>query len=281
MRNPTLYRLGVKTGNDLSETVSAVLFLFVQLQQTTSKTEKNAINFMGLKVWEKVQFLFKKILFYFCSMKYALLLGMFLLVSCQQGKKYHDQEKKIQQEIPDKLKAILDYQQEQNESFRDPEHSPLPDRYRKDFEALAFFPADTSYVIKAQFKRTPDAEPFLMPSTTDRQTREVVYGIASFNLNGQRFELEVYQGLDLMKEEGFEDYLFLPFLDLTNGEETYGGGRYLDLRIPDTDHLIIDFNKAYNPLCVYNKKYSCPLVPRQNFMNTKVLAGVKDFKLPN
>ena len=81
-----------------------------------------------------------------------------------------------------------------------------------------------------------------------------------------------------MQEEGYEDYLFLPFTDKTNGEETYAGGRYIDLSIPEGDSITIDFNKAYNPYCAYNKKFSCPLVPSVNALDTKVLAGVKDFK---
>lgn len=202
------------------------------------------------------------------------------MLSCGQGKKYHDEKQRVAQEVRPELQAILDYQEEKNEEFINPKTSPLPDRYRKDFEGLDFFPANTDYVIKASFKRTVEAQPFQMPSTTNEKTWEVVFGVAHFELNGQKFELEVYQGLELKTRPGFEDYLFLPFLDLTNGEETYGGGRYLDLRIPDGDSIIIDFNKAYNPYCVYNKKYSCPLVPRQNFMNTKVMAGVKDF-VPN
>ncbi len=203
-----------------------------------------------------------------------------LLWSCGQGKKYHNEPAGTNEKAPIKLQAILDYQEERNEEFRNPKTSPLPDRYRKDFEGLDFFPADTTYVVRARFERTPDAQPFQMPSNTDERTWEVVYGMVHFELNGQKHQLEVYQGLELRNTEGFKDYLFLPFLDLTNGEETYGGGRYLDLRIPQSDTLVIDFNKAYNPYCVYNKKYSCPLVPRQNFMNTKVIAGVKDF-LPN
>jgi len=215
---------------------------------------------------------------YFCVMKYTIFLLAFVVVSCGQQKKYHDEQQSLNgSEVPSKLQAIVDYQEAQNEEFRDPDTSPLPDRYRKDFEGLDFFPADTNYVVIAQFERTPDAQPFLMPTTTDRQSEEVVYGIARFALNGVEHELEVYQGLELMEEEGFEDYLFLPFMDLTNGEETYGGGRYIDLTIPRGDTLVIDFNRAYNPYCVYNKKYSCPLVPRQNFMNTRVMAGVRDF----
>ena len=214
---------------------------------------------------------------YFCIMRNVSYLLVLLLWSCGQGKKYHEESSNNNQAISVKLQAILDYQEEKNEEFRDPESSPLPDRYRKNFKGLDFFPADTTYIISAHFERTPDAQPFQMPSTTDERTWEIVYGIVHFELNGVKHQLEVYQGLELRNREGFKDYLFLPFLDLTNGEETYGGGRYLDLRIPNSDSLVIDFNKAYNPYCVYNKKYSCPLVPRQNFMNTKVMAGVRDF----
>jgi uncharacterized protein (DUF1684 family) len=71
--------------------------------------------------------------------------------------------------------------------------------------------------------------------------------------------------------------LFLPFLDTTNGIETYGGGRFLDMRIPKSKEVIIDFNKAYNPYCAYNYNYSCPIVPLENNLSIKVKAGVKKF----
>jgi uncharacterized protein (DUF1684 family) len=100
----------------------------------------------------------------------------------------------------------------------------------------------------------------------------------TFNLKGNAYRLNVYQNQDLMKKEGFEDYLFLPFLDDTNGEESYGGGRYIDLGIPEGDEVVIDFNKAYNPYCAYNEKYSCPIVPRENYLDLKVEAGVKAFQ---
>ena len=99
-----------------------------------------------------------------------------------------------------------------------------------------------------------------------------------FDLKGKPFKLNIYQNQDLIKKEGFEDYLFLPFLDNTNGEESYGGGRYIDMRIPDGDTIIVDFNSAYNPYCAYNEKYSCPIVPRENYLDTEVRAGVKAFK---
>ena len=76
----------------------------------------------------------------------------------------------------------------------------------------------------------------------------------------------------------YEDYLFLPFTDKTNGDSSYGGGRYLDLKLPEGDSIIIDFNQAYNPYCAYNDKYSCPVPPKSNNLDIEVLAGVKTFK---
>ncbi|SDB18918.1 hypothetical protein SAMN03097699_0001, partial [Flavobacteriaceae bacterium MAR_2010_188] len=127
-------------------------------------------------------------------------------------------------------------------------------------------------------QRTPNSEWFKMKTTTERVSEERVYGILTFNLKGENFKLNIYEGKEMKTKEGFEDFLFLPFLDETNGEETYGGGRYIDARIPETDTMTIDFNKAYNPYCAYNEKYSCPIVPRVNYLPIKVEAGVKVFK---
>lgn len=117
-----------------------------------------------------------------------------------------------------------------------------------------------------------------MKTNTTRTPEYVKYGELHFDLQGRRFLLNIYQNIELIKTEGYEDYLFLPFSDETNGVETYGGGRYIDAAIPEGDSLTIDFNKAYNPYCAYNEKYSCPIVPRQNYLNTRIEAGVKMFK---
>ncbi len=211
-------------------------------------------------------------------MKNLSLLLLLAVIGCQE-KKYHDMSGAPGSGDPDDpIAEIIEFQSDLNSEFRDPETSPLPDRFRKDFNGLEFFEPDTNYRVVATLVRTPDAIPFLMPTTTDRKSEEVVYGIAHFALNGVQQQLEVYQNRELMKQEEYVDYLFLPFLDATNGEETYGGGRYIDLRIPLGDSIIIDFNKAYNPYCAYNKKYSCPLVPAINELKTPVKAGVKAFR---
>lgn len=208
-----------------------------------------------------------------------LLFTVFLFsTACKEKKKYHDTEKDEVLAAPtDALADILTFQKELNEEFKDPEESPLPDRYRKNFKTLDFFAPDTTYVVEARFVRTPESLPFLMPTTTDRKSKEVVYGIAHFELNGKKRQLEIYQNKELMQQEEFRDYLFLPFTDSTNDRETYAGGRYIDLRIPKSDFIRIDFNRAYNPYCAYNKKYSCPIVPSVNALDTEVRAGVKAF----
>lgn len=202
-------------------------------------------------------------------------------MGCKE-KKYHAETKANNQSNGSTaLSEILSFQKKMNQEFKDPESSPLPDRYRKNFEGLAFFQPDTTYRVVAKFVRTPEAVPFMMPTTTDRKSKEVTYGVAYFTLKGEQYQLEIYQNQELMLEEKYKDYLFLPFLDGTNGEETYSGGRYIDLNIPDGDSLIIDFNKAYNPYCAYNKKYSCPIVPTINSLPLKVMAGVRAFAPSN
>jgi uncharacterized protein (DUF1684 family) len=211
-------------------------------------------------------------------MKQLILVLCLVAISCKE-KRYHDQEHNTTVEhVTGALEDILQFQKKMNDEFKDPETSPLPDRYRKDFETLDFYEPDTTYRIAAKFSRTPEALPFMMPTTTERETEEVVFGIITFNLKGSTHKLEVYQNQELLQEEKYSDYLFLPFADLTNGEETYGGGRYLDLTIPKGDTILLDFNKAYNPYCAYNPKYSCPLVPKQNRLDIAITAGVKAFK---
>ncbi|RLJ61146.1 hypothetical protein CLV86_2657 [Lacinutrix venerupis] len=170
------------------------------------------------------------------------------------------------------------YQREQNSKFKDASKSPLTSKDRKTFKALDFFEFDSTFVVKAHLKRTPDSKWFNMETSTSRISKERVYGILSFQINNKEYKLNVYQGQELMQEEGFEDYLFLPYIDNTNGETTYGGGRYIDLRIPEGDSIVIDFNKSYNPYCAYDPKYSCPIVPLENAINISVTAGVKAYK---
>ena len=200
------------------------------------------------------------------------------LISCGE-KKYHDEKLVPIAQVSDSLlQAAMKYQINLDREFMEATQTPLIEKDRVDFDGLDYFPLNPDLIVKAALVRTPQTLPFMMPTTTERMTEERIYGQLLFSLNGTDYRLPVYQSSELMNTEQYSDYLFLPFTDLTNGQETYIGGRYLDLRIPQGDEIIIDFNRAYNPYCAYNKKYSCPIVPPANHLPIPIAAGVKAFK---
>ena len=192
--------------------------------------------------------------------KIAILFLGIILVSCSQEKK--------------QILGETEYQKELNAFFKDATTSPLKDKDRKNFEGLEFFKYDSSYVVTASLKTTPESEPFKMKTSTKRLPVYRVYGELEFILKEKSFKLNIYQNVD--SED--KDYLFLPFLDDTNGNTSYAGGRYIESSIPEGESMQIDFNEAFNPYCAYNDKYSCPIVPRVNYLPIKVEAGVKAFK---
>ncbi len=165
-----------------------------------------------------------------------------------------------------------------NKEFADSATSPLTKEGLEHFEGLDFYPADKDYLVEARFIFNPDPEPFEMETTTDRKPIYVKYGEAHFSLRGEDIILEIYQSDKAKQIEEFKEHLFLPFKDLTCGEGSYGGGRFIDLKIPEGETIIIDFNKAYNPYCAYNHKYSCPIPPEPNHLNIPIPAGVKGYK---
>ena len=175
-------------------------------------------------------------------------------------------------------KIAREYQQQMNLDFANPEESPLEEKDLASFQGLDFFPVDTSYIVNAEFVRTPAEPPFAMKTSTDRLPIYVKYGELYFELEGKQLKLNVYQNQELIQDPEYFDYLFLPFTDLTNGNSTYGGGRYLDMRIPDSSKVVLDFNKAYNPYCAYSGKYSCPVPPEENDLEVEIPAGVKSYK---
>lgn len=197
-------------------------------------------------------------------MRLLFICAVLLCFNCDQGK------------TP--VEGITEFQRKMNADFKDASKSPLKKKDLKDFDGLDFFPVDSSYVVRAKLKRKPNCQWFKMRMTDGAVSEERIYGVLDFELKDKHFKLNVYQGKELMDQPGWEDYLFLPFLDDTNGNTTYGGGRYVDLRIPKNDTITIDFNTAYSPYCAYNENYSCPIVPRENYLDIKVKAGVMSFE---
>jgi len=169
------------------------------------------------------------------------------------------------------------YQEELNVEFADSLKSPLKEEDRLHFKGLDFFAIDEKYIVKAKFVKSKKQKSFKMKTTTDRTPIYIKYGELHFTIDSTDLVLNVYQNIELSKRKGFKDYLFLPFLDTTNGNESYIGGRFLDMKIPKEEEVIINFNKAYNPYCAYNYKYSCPIVPLENDLPIAIPAGVKKF----
>lgn len=174
--------------------------------------------------------------------------------------------------------SVVAFQKQINSEYKDDKESPLLEKDLKKFKTLDFYPINENFFVVAKFVRTPDEKPFEMPTTTERKPVYVKYGEAHFSIDGKNFKLNIYQSQDLKKIEKYKNSLFLPFTDLTSGVESYGGGRYVDLQIPDGDLISIDFNTAYNPYCAYNHKYSCPIPPQENDLTIEIKAGVKKFK---
>ncbi len=183
-----------------------------------------------------------------------------------------------QTSTPPKVAAVIEFQKHLNEEFRNEEESPLSPRDREDFVSLDFYPIDTSFSVMADFVRTPFEAPFEMQTSTDRRPVYVKYGEVYFQLKGKEFKLNVYQSQELKKTNEYRDYLFLPFTDPTNGNTSYSGGRYIDLTIPKSNKIRIDFNQAYNPYCAYSGNYSCPVPPSENELSIPVTAGVMAYK---
>jgi uncharacterized protein (DUF1684 family) len=200
--------------------------------------------------------------------KLSLLLILSIsLTSCSQKKETFD----------DYIASIKGFQYELNVEFSDVKTSPLTKKDLKKFKSLDFFPIDSTYKVTAQFELNENPTFFEMPTTTDRKPVYKTYGTATFLLEGKKLKLHIYQNQDLIKKPEYKNHLFIPFTDLTNSNGSYGGGRYIDLEIPEGNTMVVDFNKAYNPYCAYNGKYSCPIPPRENDLDVKIKVGVKDF----
>ncbi len=175
------------------------------------------------------------------------------------------------------LAAVEKFQNELNAEYADAKTSPLLPEDLKTFQTLDFYPANEKFYVVAKFIRTENEQPFEMKTSTDRKPVYVKYGEAHFSIDGQAFQLNIYRNIELSKKEQYKDYLFLPFSDLTCGNESYIGGKYIDMKIPQGDTIVIDFNTSYNPYCAYSHKYSCPKVPLENDLKIAIRAGVKKF----
>ena len=146
--------------------------------------------------------------------------------------------------------------------------SPIPAPRRAAFDGLDYFDYDSTLAVPAALVPTLSQDTVRFPTTTGELRPMVSAGHLAFTAGGVQRRLEAFQTLD-----GGPPRLFVPFRDATNGRATYGGGRYLDLDLEPTGRYALDLNRAYNPYCVYDASFSCPLPPPENRLELEVTAG--------
>lgn len=169
-----------------------------------------------------------------------------------------------------------------DEEFRDRTKSPLKQEDFQAFKGLNYFPEDRKYIVRAKFEKSPaDEKTFKMPASNGTSINFIKVGVLRFTLDGAEHALNAYQSEAILRAENspFKNLIFVPFKDQTNGKETYGTGRYIDINMPDSDEVTLNFNLAYNPNCAYgNDKFACPLPPKDNSLPAEIRAGEKIFE---
>jgi uncharacterized protein len=171
--------------------------------------------------------------------------------------------------------SILNHRNEHIQMLLDSTSGYLSTEEILHFNSPEYFAVSDSFQIIATFKKDKGRWENL-PTSGERTNRARRYGYVQFKFNDSLHQLAVYQIYSLMSDEETEDYLFLPFRDKTNNETTYGGGRFMDLKIPQTGQFVfLDFNLAYNPYCAYSHRYSCTLPPVENTLQIPITAGEK------
>jgi uncharacterized protein (DUF1684 family) len=164
---------------------------------------------------------------------------------------------------------IAAWRTSKDQFMRQSDESPIPPDRRASFPPLSYFPIEPEYRVPASLAVNRGAEVIEIPTSRGERRPHQRVGKLSFTLKGQLLTLTAFI------EVGQQDLrsLFVPFGDLTNGTETYPGGRYLALERTATGIYDLDFNRAYHPFCYYNPKYDCPYPPRENRLPIPIRAG--------
>ncbi len=145
---------------------------------------------------------------------------------------------------------------------------------------LRYFPIKEQNKVYCSVEILTNQEPFDMPTYSSQIKSFRPYAILSFSWKGKKASLHAYQNLQHINSPLYKDYLFIPFKDQDSGKQTYGGGRYLDIKKSqiENDHVLLDLNQVYNPWCAYSDGYNCPIPPIENTIPFALKAGEKMFK---
>ena len=167
--------------------------------------------------------------------------------------------------------SVLQWRADKDAMFKTSDDSPLLPEARASFTGLSYWPIDTAYRVPAGLTQERSGSPVIieLQTSTNTKRRMQKVGTLGFTLKQQTLQLTAFVDLDTNDV----NRLFVPFGDLTNNKDTYGGGRYIELDRTPTGLYDLDFNRAYHPFCVYNPSYICPVPPRENRLQVSIPAG--------
>jgi uncharacterized protein len=171
------------------------------------------------------------------------------------------------------MSELEEFRAEKDEFFHDDPRSPLTPEQRASFEGLRYFPEDGTLRIRGglETEGVDRDERIVMQTTTRGEQEYRRAGVVRFEVDGTRAQVTLYASDDAHD-------LFLPFRDATSGKESYGAGRYLEVEPPTADgRVVVDLNLAYNPFCAYNREWSCPIPPGENWLSVPIRAGERSF----
>lgn len=156
---------------------------------------------------------------------------------------------------------------------------PKPLFSTTDLDRLNYFEPNDTFCFAALWKPNHQVSEVIFPTSDGKSRTFRAYGQILIPLYGQIYTLTVFEAPGLANHPLYQDLLFLPFYDDTNGDSSYGGGRYLDLSRKNFDegNYAVDFNFCYNPYCAYSEEYSCPVPPASNRLPFAVRAGEEKF----
>jgi uncharacterized protein (DUF1684 family) len=166
--------------------------------------------------------------------------------------------------------------EEKDEFFGSHPQSPVPPEERESFDGLSYFGPAPEYRVETSVAVHEDPEPVPMETTAGNEVRYVRVATFAFEIDGEAYELHGYR----QHPDDEEEPIFVPFRDKTTGQETYRGGRYLELHpggdLADGDAVVVDFNLAYTPFCAFSEAFECPLPPEENWLETAIRAGERE-----
>jgi len=167
--------------------------------------------------------------------------------------------------------------EEKDEFFATHPQSPIPPEERDSFDGLAYFDPDLDYRVQATVETHEDPEVVYMETTSGREMRYLNTATLRADIERDGLEETAIELAAYQLEAGTDEPLFIPFRDKTTGQQSYQGGRYMELAadraLEDGEEIIVDFNLAYTPFCAYSDTFDCPLAPEENWLEVAIPAG--------